>query len=84
MLKLLIVTLLLCNVSCTYYAQDFKKNLPMHNHVQDYRTHAQSVSKMPPSKEYQYDDQYAIPDIESNGFAFVNADALMIPPGSKH
>ena len=91
LLVLFMMVVMMLNVACVQHAQghvgkvkakvvQVKARL-VQNHAKDYKTSAQSIPKMPPSKEYQYDDQYAIPDISVG--APENASALIIPPGSK-
>lgn len=77
--RLLIIMMLLLNTACIRHFEH-SSGFALPNHIKEYKQ-ATNAPKMPPSKQFQYDDQYAIPDIEEGGS--VNSDALIIPPGSQ-
>lgn len=78
LVRLLVIMMLLFTAACVKYFEHGSVNLP--NHIKEYKQ-AKSAPKMLPSKQFKYDDQYTIPDVEEA--APVNSDALVIPPGSQ-
>lgn len=77
--RLLIIMVFLFIAACVKHFEH-SPGLVLPNHIEEYKQ-AKSAPKMTASKQFKYDDEYSIPDLEEGDS--VHSDALIIPPGSR-